>query len=171
LIVYSGKNEFKAFIKTSINNKDISKNINLKFYPGNEKKSYKEAIGIVKKEINQIWKKQNLIDATTPSFLDLFLDVKQINDYLKLRNIFDSIDVIENYSVLEMANKYIKIRLKYQGKLNNLEDKLLEKKIDIKIVNNKWSVTEYPFKKSGTYFSQYSAKDGQQYHDIKELIC
>jgi len=37
--------------------------------------------------------------------------------------------------------------------------------------DNKWSVTEYPFKKSGTYFSQYSAKDGQQYHDIKELIC
>jgi len=37
--------------------------------------------------------------------------------------------------------------------------------------DNKWRVSEYPFKKSGTYFSQYSAKDGQQYHDIKELIC
>ena len=37
--------------------------------------------------------------------------------------------------------------------------------------DNKWSVTDYPFKKSGTYFSQYSAKDGLQYHDVKGLIC
>ena len=37
--------------------------------------------------------------------------------------------------------------------------------------DNKWSVTEYPFKKSGTYFSQYDVRDGVKYHDIKKLIC
>tara|TARA_B110000967_G_C18795335_1_gene515450 strand:+ start:58 stop:1125 length:1068 start_codon:yes stop_codon:yes gene_type:complete len=141
LIIYFTEGNFKAYVKTYIKNKSIDKSVELKIYPKDATRTYEEAMLTLKDEINQIWKKQNLIDATTPSFLDLFLDVKQINDYLKLRNIFDSIDVIENYSVLEMANKYIKIRLKYQGKLNNLEDKLLEKKIDIKIVNNKWSVT------------------------------
>ena len=37
--------------------------------------------------------------------------------------------------------------------------------------DNKWSITNYPFKKSGTYFSQYDARDGVKYHNIKELIC
>jgi len=37
--------------------------------------------------------------------------------------------------------------------------------------DNKWSVTEYPFKKSGTYFSQYCSKNGQRYINTKELIC
>ena len=40
-----------------------------------------------------------------------------------------------------MANKQIKIRLKYKGKLNKLSDKLFEKKINIKIVNNIWRIT------------------------------
>jgi len=140
LIVYSGKNEFKAFIKTSINNKDISKNINLKFYPGNEKKSYKEAIGIVKKEINQIWKKQNLIDVNTPSFLDFFLEKRKINDYSKLKTILDKIYIIESYSVLEMTNQYSKIRIKYRGKVSKIKDKFIEKKINVQIIDNVWKL-------------------------------
>ena len=37
--------------------------------------------------------------------------------------------------------------------------------------DNKWRVTEYPFKKSGTYFSQYCSKNGQRFINTKELIC
>jgi hypothetical protein len=35
----------------------------------------------------------------------------------------------------------MKVRLKYKGKINKLRDKLLEKKVDIKIINNTWRVT------------------------------
>ena len=113
----------------------------MKIYPKNETKTYEEAIITLKEEISQIWKSQNLIDVRTTSFLDLFLDNKRANNYLNFRNIFDSIDLIENYSVLEMTNDYMKVRLKYKGKINKLRDKLLEKKVDIKIINNTWRVT------------------------------
>ena len=102
---------------------------------------YEEAILSLKEEISQIWKGQNLIDVSTPSFLDLYLDVKQTNDYLKLSSIFNSIDVIEDFFVLEMTNDYTKIRLKYKGKINKLSNKLLEKKINTKIINNIWRIT------------------------------
>jgi len=141
LLVYFTENEFRVYVKTSIEKKEIDKNFNLKIYPGNETKTYKEAIVTIKEEISQIWKGQNLIDINTPSFLDLFLDIKQTNDYLNLRNIFDSIDLIENYSVLEMTNETVKIRLKYKGKINKLRNKLLKNKIDIKIVDNIWRAT------------------------------
>ena len=141
LIIYSTEDNFGAYFKTFIQNKKIDKSIDLETYPESDTKTYEEAILTLKEEIAQIWKSQNLIDATTPSFLDLFLDVKKINDYSKLRLIFDSIDAIEDYSVLEMTNKKLKIRIKYQGKLSKLRDKLTEKKINIQIVNNRWMIT------------------------------
>ena len=140
LIVYSTDDKFKAFIKTSIKKKKIDRNIDLNFYPTNEKKSYEKAILTLKKEINHIWKEQNLIDVTTPSFLDFFLEIKKIDDYLKLKSILDTIDVVEKYSVLEMTNEYFKVRLKYRGKLNKIKEKLSEQKINISIINNVWKL-------------------------------
>ena len=140
LIVYSTDDKFKAFIKTSIKKKKIDRNIDLNFYPANEKKSYEKAILTLKKEINQIWKEQNLIDVNTPSFLDFFLDMKKIDDYLKLKSILDTIDVVEKYSVLEMTNEYFKVRLKYRGKIHKIKEKLSEKKVNITIVDNVWKL-------------------------------
>ena len=141
LLIYFTENEFRAYAKTYIDNKEIDKNFNMKIFPANEIKTYKESIKIMKEEITQIWKSQNLIDVNTPSFLDLFLDTSQTSDYLKLRNILNTIDLIENYSVLEMTNERTKIRLKYKGKINKLKEKLLENKININIKNNIWSAS------------------------------
>jgi len=140
LIIYSTKNNFKAFIKTSIKNKRIDKYINLSLPKADKDKSYEETIVILKKEIIQIWKKQNLIDVNTPSFLDFFLEKKQSDDYLKLKSILDTLDVVESYSVLEMTNMYTKVRLKYRGKLNKIKDKLIEQKINIQIIDNIWKL-------------------------------
>ena len=69
------------------------------------------------------------------------MDIKKTNDYLKISNILDSIDLIENYSVLQMTNKRIKIRLKYKGKIKKLREKLFKNKINIKIIDNIWRAT------------------------------
>ena len=138
LLIYFTEDKLRAFIKTFIEKKEIDKSLDLKIYTNNEIKTYEEAIASLKEEVSQIWKSQNLIDVNTPSFLHLFLDTKKTNDYLKLKTIFDSIDIIENYSVLEMTNKQTKIRIKYRGKIIKLKNKLLEKKVKIEIKNNIW---------------------------------
>jgi len=140
LIIYSTEDKFKTYIKTFIKNKAFDKNIDLKIYLDDENKTYKNAIITLKEEINQIWKEQNLIDINTPTFLDFYLKIKKNNDYLKLKSILDSIDIIENHSVLEMTNKYSKIRVKYKGKLNKIKDKLIEMQISIKIIDNVWKL-------------------------------
>ncbi len=141
LVFYFTENDFRAYLKTSISGKEIDKNFNLKKYSSNEIKTYEQAIITAKEEISQIWKYQNLIDISTPSFLDLSLDIKKANDYLKLRDILNLIDLVEDYSVLEMTNENTKVRLKYNGKINKLKDKLLENKINIKIEDNIWIAT------------------------------
>ena len=59
---------------------------------------------------------------------------------VKLKSILDAIDVIENYLVLEMTNEYLKVRIKYRGKLNKIKLKLIEKKINIQITDNVWKL-------------------------------
>jgi len=95
----------------------------------------------VKNQINQIWKEQNLIDINTPAYLDIIFDIKKINDFLKFRTFLDTIDIIDNYSILEITNKYAKIRMKYKGKISNLREKFLNEKININIENNEWSLS------------------------------
>jgi len=141
LIIYFTGEKFRAYVKTSIENQEVDKNLNLKIYPGNETRTYEEAILTLKEEIRQIWKQQNLIDVNTPSYLDLYLEIKQIDDYLKLKSIFDSIDLIEDHFVLEMTNEFTKVRLKYKGKIKKLNSKFLENKINIKIIDNVWKIT------------------------------
>ena len=140
LIIYYKENTFKVFMKTSIENKKVDRYLDFNLNSLNENKSYEEAILILKKEIVQIWKEQNLIDVNTPSFLDFFLETKKNKDYLKLKSILDSVDIIDNYSVLEMTNEYSKIRIKYKGKVNKIKDKLTERQIKIKIVDNVWKL-------------------------------
>ena len=140
VIIYSEEDKLRAFIKTSIKKKNVDRNISLNFNPKDENKSYKEAITIIKREINQIWKEQNLIDVNTPSFLDFFLEIKNLDDYIKLRSVLDSIDIIENYSVLEMTSEYLKVRLKFNGKISKIKNKIIEREIDIKIIENVWKL-------------------------------
>ena len=138
VIIYSAEGKLKAFIKTSIKNINIDRNIDLNFYKKNENESYNEAIIILKKEINQIWKEQNLVDVNIPSFLDFFLEIQEIDDYLSLKSALDTINIIEDYSVLEMTNRHLKMRIKYKGKLNKIKTALTEKNININIDNNVW---------------------------------
>ena len=51
------------------------------------------------------------------------------------------LDLVEEYSVVEMTNDYTKVTLKYKGKINKLRDKLIESKISVKIIDDIWRVT------------------------------
>ena len=74
------------------------------------------------------------------AFLDIFLEEEKTDDYLKLKFILDSLDIIDSYSVLEMTNEYSKIRIKYRGKISKVKNKLSEKNIKILIIDNVWNL-------------------------------
>ena len=140
VIIYSTEGKFKAYIKTLIKNINVDRSVKLNIIADNKNKSYDEAITVLKKEINQIWKEQNLIDVNTPSYLDFFLEIKKTSDYLKLKSILDAIDVIENYLVLEMTNEYLKVRIKYRGKVSKIKNKLSDGQVSLKIIDNVWKL-------------------------------
>ena len=137
-LIFTLNEDTKVFIKAYFDEKEVIKNIILN---DNSTNDYNSLIMNVKDLINQIWKEQNLIDINTPAYLDIIFDIKKINDFLKFRTFLDTIDIIDNYSILEITNKYAKIRMKYKGKISNLREKFLNEKININIENNEWSLS------------------------------
>ena len=137
-LIFTLNEDTKVFIKAYFDEKEVIKNITLN---NNSTDDYNSLIMNVKDQINQIWKEQNLIDINTPAYLDIIFDIKEINDFLKFRTFLDTLDIIDNYSILEITNKYAKIRMKYKGKISNLREKFLNEKININIENNEWSLS------------------------------
>ena len=93
-----------------------------------------------KREIDEIWKLQNLIDIRTPSFLNTVLEIKKDNDLLNLRKALNKIDLIESYNVMELNTNYAKIKIKYLGKINKIKSKLDDQGIRVIISNNEWKL-------------------------------
>ena len=88
----------------------------------------------IKIEITELWKNQNLIDVKTPSFLNTKLDFKDKSDLLKVQKILSKIDLIQNYSVLELNLKYAKIKIKYLGKIEKLKKKFISEGLILNII-------------------------------------
>lgn len=140
ILIYFSENKLRSYIKTFIQKKEVNRNIDLNFNPGDPDSSYVQAIEKIKNEITQIWKSQNLIDINTPSFLDFVLEIKNTNDYLKITNILNNIDIVDNFRVMELTKDFAKLRIKYNGKIIQIKNKLNVQNINVNIEDNEWKL-------------------------------
>lgn len=140
ILIYFSENKLRSYIKTFIQKKEINKNIELNFTLNDPEGSYIQAIEKIKNEITQIWKSQNLIDINTPSFLDFTLEIRNTNDYLKITNILNNIDIVDNFRVIELSKEHAKLRVKYNGKIMQIKNKLNVQNIEVSIEDNEWKL-------------------------------
>lgn len=140
LIINNKPNKTDVFIRAYIDRKQTIKNINIKFTNSNKKLIYKKIIKDLKFEIGEIFKSQNLIDLNAPSFLNVKLKINKSEDLMNFQNSLKNIDLIENYYVLELTDKYAKLRVKYLGKINKIKNTFLKKGIKVIIKDNEWNL-------------------------------
>ena len=140
LILTIKNNKIDIFLKGSISGNKVIKNFSISNGDKGEDIRYNNAIKEVKREIDEIWKLQNLIDIRTPSFLNTVLEIKKDNDLLNLRKALNKIDLIESYNVMELNTNYAKIKIKYLGKINKIKSKLDNQGIRVIISNNEWKL-------------------------------
>ena len=138
VIIDYSKQKIKFFLKGTISSKNIIRNLSIDNNT-TEKIEYQDILIFLKKEILELVKSQNVIDIGTPSFLNVNLSLKKLNDLFLFQNILNEIDLVENFNVKEFNNKYAYINIKYYGKINKIKEKLIEKGINIKFKNNQWS--------------------------------
>jgi len=131
-------NEKKAYIKTKIQGKKISKNLNFKKKELSRKKFYEKIITETKKELIDLVKSVNMIDIRTPSFLKVKLELGKKSNLVELKSRIKNIDLIENVFVQEFNKNSMTLRIKYLGKLNKILDEFKRENINLKLINDQW---------------------------------
>jgi len=140
LIEDMSSNEEKIYLKARIAGKNIVKKITIKRENELEKIFYKRIVFNVKKQLINIIKSQNLIDVSTPSFLNAKFDINKKNNLLTLNQRLRKIDLIEEIFVQEFNNSSVFIKIKYLGKLDQMIERLKDQKIILNLISDQWSI-------------------------------
>ena len=140
LIEDSTNGNQKIYIKSIIQNKKISKNINLKKLNLSTKSFNEKIIKETKKELIDLVKSKNLIDIRTPSFLNVRLNVSKNSNLVELNSRIKNIDSVENVYVQDFNMNYMNLRIKYLGKLEKLISLLKIENVDLQQINDQWII-------------------------------
>jgi len=129
----------KIYLKTKIQGKFISKNLNIKKNI-KENNSKNRVISLLKKEITNLVKSENLIDIRTPFFINVKLDISEKNNLVFFNSKIKKIDLIEEVFVLEFNKDYMNIKIKYLGKLERMISQLKKEGIILQLINDNWLI-------------------------------
>ena len=124
----------KIYLKSRIQNQNISKNFNF------NQDNLDVLILAIKEEIINLVKSRNLIDIQTPSFLNVKLYLNKKSNLEIFKKKIDGLDLVENIFVQEFNKDYVNIRIKYLGKLEIILNQLQKKNINLQRVNEQWIV-------------------------------
>ena len=130
----------KIYIKTIIQGKNISRNLNFEKKNLNSNDYYEQVLVEIKRELINLVKSKNLIDIRTPSFLNIMLNINKLSGLVDLDLIVKNIDLIENIYVQEFNKDYMKLRIKYLGKLDKIINQLKLQNIHLKLINDQWII-------------------------------
>tara|TARA_B100000214_G_scaffold328628_1_gene267874 strand:- start:2477 stop:3526 length:1050 start_codon:yes stop_codon:yes gene_type:complete len=140
LIFRYDNKKLNAFMKTNLEGVKKAKKINFEKEELENKESRNNIIKNAKYYINELWKEENLIDISVPSYLVVNTKIKDSSSLEKIIKTMKKISLIENYIVQELDNKSAKIKIKFFGKIQNLQNSFLRNGIEFKIIDDKWNL-------------------------------
>ena len=140
LIEESKTSNEKIYINTIIQDKKISKSLDLKKQNLSSFEFYEKIITETKKELINLVKSNNLIDIRTPSFLNTRLKIYNKSNLVELKKRTKKIKSIENIYVQEFNKDNMNIRIKYLGKLDKLINALKKENINLQLINDQWII-------------------------------
>ena len=140
LIEENLNNEESIYLKARIQNKIVSKNLKFKKNNHAKIKHYENIIFEVKNEIINLVKSQNLIDISTPSFLNVKLILEKNSNLVQLNSKMKNIDLIENIFVQDLNKNYVNLKIKYLGKIEKIINQLEKQNINLKLIGDQWLI-------------------------------
>ena len=139
LIENNKEDKIKVF-KARIQNKIISKSLNVKINDLSKTKSMEKIIIEVKEDLINLVKSKNLIDIRKPSFLNVRFILNKNDNLFLLNSRLRNIDLIENIFIQDFSKDYVYLKIKYLGKLERIMHQLNKEKISLKLINDQWFI-------------------------------
>lgn len=140
ILIENSETNKQIYIKSIIQGKKISKSLDLKSKKITKENFYEAVITETKKELTNLVKSKNLIDIRTPSFLNVKLELNKNSNLVKLNSRIKKIDSIENIYVQEFNKDFMKLRIKFLGKLEKIINQLKKEDVRLKLINNQWVI-------------------------------
>ena len=138
LILRYDERVLNVFLKTNLEGIKKSKKIYFKPKDIEKKEVRSDIIKKLKYYINESWKEENLIDISAPSYLTVSTEINDSKSLKKMVDKIKSIGLIENYTIEQLDNKSAKIKIKFFGKIKNLQNSFTDNGFDFKIKNDEW---------------------------------
>ncbi len=140
LILRYDKDILNIFIKTNFKNTKKLKKLKITVRNLDEKKVREETISKLKFLIHDIWKEQNLVDASAPSYLTVNIKTQNAKKLGKMIKKIENINLIKNFYIKEFNKNNAKIKIKYLGKIKSLKNALLDNGFILKNEDNEWNL-------------------------------
>tara|TARA_B100001250_G_C19806526_1_gene793576 strand:- start:2107 stop:3156 length:1050 start_codon:yes stop_codon:yes gene_type:complete len=141
LILRYDEKSLNVFLKTNFGNVERFKKIELSVKNLQDKKVRESIIASLKSSIHDLWKEQNLIDISVPSYLVVSTPIKEPDALGEVIKRIKKISLITNYYIEELDGVSVKIKIQYLGKIKNLQSSFTENGFIFKIINNEWQLT------------------------------
>ena len=140
LIIRYDNKKLNAFLKTNLEGAKKAKKIDFKLENLDSKESRSNIISRVKYYINELWKDENLIDISMPSYLTVNVKIQDSDTLKKIIEKIKNISLIDSYMVEQLDSDLAKIKIRFFGKIQNLQNSFIENGIGFKILHNEWSL-------------------------------
>ncbi len=140
LILRYDNKVLNVFIKTNFKNIKKLKKIQIAVKNIDDKKVREEIISKLKFMVHDIWKDQNLIDVSTPSYLTVNLKLSKPSNLETAIKKIQNFNLVKNLHVKQIDNNNAKIKIKYFGKIKNLQNLFMENGFVLKIIDNEWNL-------------------------------
>ena len=140
LILRYDENILNVFIKTDFKGFKKLKKIDIFVKDLENKKVREETILKLKSIVHDMWKEQNLIDASTPSYLTLNVQFYESHNLREVLSKIKKISIIKSHNIQELNKNNAVIKIKYLGKIKSLENFLTQSGFRIKIQDNEWNL-------------------------------
>ena len=140
LILRYDNKVLNVFIKTNFKNIKKLKKIEIAVKNIDDRKVREETISKLKFVVHDIWKDQNLIDVSTPSYLTVNLKLTKPSNLENALRIISNFNLVKNLHVQQINNNNAQIKIKYFGKIKNLQNLFMESGFVLKINDNEWNL-------------------------------
>jgi len=138
LILRYDKKKLKVFLKTNLNG--IKKINQVEFIVDDleNKEVRADLIRNLKFYINEIWKEENLVDISAPASLTVIAKLENPEALGEIISKLKKINFIESYTINELSKNLAKIKIRYLGKIRNLQESFVKNGFEFEIIHDQW---------------------------------
>ena len=140
LVLRHNKKKLIVFLITDFSGAKKIKKIDFTLEDKNNLQKRRNIILILKNYINELWKEENLIDISVPSYLTLNTKIDDKFSLNKIIEGLENISLIDSYEVEKLDFKSAKIKIKFFGKIKNLQNRFNESGFRFEILHDEWNL-------------------------------